>query len=163
MNVYVRFGGDGVKLKIEISDDMPDEVIIRCRKMTDEILRLRGAFESVMGGTEKTLTLGDAEFFVPTNDILFFETDDGKVAAHTSDRMYYTEEKLFELEKTLPPYFIRVSKSCILNSAKVSSLARNSITGNAEACFSSSRKKAYVSRMYYRSLKNLIYETMLAK
>ena len=144
MNVYVRFGGDGVKLKIEISDDMPDEVIIRCKKMTEEVLRLRGAFESVMGGTEKTLTLGDAEYFVPTDDILFFETDGGKVAAHTSDKMYYTEEKLFELEKTLPPTFMRVSKSCILNSAKVSSLVKNSITGNAEAYFSSSKKKACI-------------------
>ncbi len=152
-----------MKLRMEISDDLPDEVVIRCGRMTDEVMRLRSAFEAVIGGTELTLKSGDSEYFVPTDDVLFFETDDGKVAAHTADRMYYTEEKLFELEKMLPPSFIRVSKSCILNSAKVTSLTRNSITGSAEATFASSRKKTYVSRMYYRSLRNLIYETRLSK
>ena len=156
-------GGDSLKLRIEISDELPDEVVIRCSKMTDEVLRLKGAFESVTGGTELTLSMGDSEYFVPTDDILFFETDDGKVAAHTADRMYYTEEKLFELEKMLPPTFMRVSKSCILNSAKVTSLTKNSLTGSAEVTFAASRKKTYVSRMYYRSLRNLIYETRLSK
>ena len=161
--LYKTNGSDRVKIRIEISDDMSDEVIIRCKKMTDEVLRIRGAVETVMGGTEMALKIGDAEYFVSTDDILFFETDDGKVASHTSDRMYYTDDKLFELEKMLPPSFIRVSKSCIVNSAKVSSLTRNALTGSAEVTFSLSRKKAYVSRMYYRSLRNLIYETRLKK
>lgn len=151
-----------MKLRIEISDGLPDEVVIRSSSCSDEVKRLQLAFESVMGRSELALTSGGSEFFVPVSRLLFFETDDGRVAAHTADRMYYSDEKLYELEKLLPHSFVRVSKSCILNSEKVESINR-SVTGTASVTFSGSYKKAYISRMYYKILKDIIYETRLSK
>ena len=159
-----------MKLRIEISDDRsddtPDEVIIRCKSITDEVRRLQNAFNSALKGSELALTSGNTEYFIPVNDILFFETDgtsgSGHVSAHTKDSMYYSELKLYELEAMLPGYFARISKSCIVNSSKIVSLGRN-VTGTAEALFAGTPKKVYVSRMYYKVLKNLIYETRLSK
>ncbi len=149
-----------MKLRIEIDDALEDEIIIRSRSFNDEVRRLQNAIESVTGNSELVLTKGDDEYFLPISDILFFETADGRIAAHTANEMYFSEEKLYKLEELLPRYFVRVSKSCILNSAKVDSL-RKGLTGSAEAYFRGSFKKAYISRMYYKILKDTIYETRL--
>lgn len=155
-----------MKLRIEMSDDLPcDEVIIRCKNADERVRRLQNAFSEIIdgrGGSELVLTIGDMEYFVPVSDILFFETESGKVAAHTSEKMYFSESKLYELEKILPRSFVRVSKSCVLNSAKVVSISK-SLTGSSEVLFANSYKKAYVSRLYYKILKDLIYETRLSK
>lgn len=152
-----------MKLRIEVAEDSCDEVVIKCKSVTPEVMRLQNAFAMATGGkADMTLTIGDTEYFVPINDILFFETDGDKVTAHSAERMYYSDKKLYELERALPPYFIRVSKSAILNSSKVSSISK-SITGSGEVLFYFSNKKVYVSRMYYKQLKDLIYETRLSK
>lgn len=152
-----------MKLRIEISDDCPDEVVIRCRTVGDEVRRLQTAFESALGeGAELVLSVGETEYFVPVASVLFFETENGRITVHTSDRMYYSDSKLYELEKTLPRSFVRISKSCIANSAKISSISHG-FTGPGEVLFSGSDKKVYVSRMYYKILKETIYETRIVK
>ena len=152
-----------MKLRIEISGDGNQEVVIRCPAINDEVIRIQNAVIAACGASEElVLSLGDAECFVPVGSILFFETDGDRVAAHTASAMYSTDKKLYELERALPHTFLRVSKSCILNSALVSSIARQ-FAGSGEVLFYNSNKKAYASRMYYPALKNLIYETRLSK
>ena len=101
------------------------------------------------------LTLGDTEYFVRKQDILFFETVDGRVKAHTADGMYDTRYKLFELEEIMPASFLRVSKSCILNSAAVRTLSHN-LAGASRVTFHGSEKIVYVSRAYYKILREKI-------
>lgn len=151
-----------MQLKVEISPELPDEVIIRSASITDEVRRLTAAFENALGRADIALTLGDSDFFLSLEGLLFFETDSGKVTAHTADCMYYSKQKLYELERILPHSFVRVSKSCIVNSAKVESVSRG-LTGTAIAHFCGTRKLAYISRMYYQTLKDIIFETRIAK
>ena len=94
---------------------------------------------------------------MPTSDILFFETVDGKVCALTSDRMYTAHNKLFELENLLPSSFVRISKSAIANVMKISSLSRE-LVGNGEIAFYKTEKKTFFSRAYYKILKDRIEE-----
>ena len=110
-------------------------------------------------GGEICLHLEDEEFFVPYGETLFFETDGARTAAHTAKAMYYTELRLCELADILPYSFIRVSKSCIVNSAAVSSITRN-VTGSSEVRFRGG-KKTYVSRKFYKDLIERIRETRL--
>lgn len=152
-----------MKLRFDIADGNPEEIILRAPALNKEVRRLQAALEAAMGGAcELALYRGDEEYFVPISELLFFETDGGKLFAHTKDSMFESEDKLYELERRLPPSFVRVSKSCLVNSAMVSSL-RHGVTGTAEACFFGSTKKAYISRMYYKVLKEIIYETRLQK
>lgn len=151
-----------MRVRIEIAGDQPDEVVIRCREWNDDVKRLQEALEDALRGNELSLTRGDTVYFVRPSDILFFETDDATVKAHTRDAIYSTDETLTALEARLPRCFARVSKSCILNSAEVTALSRG-VTGTGEVEFANSSKRAYVSRMYYKALKNLIYETRIAK
>lgn len=156
-------GGERVKVRIEISPDSEEEVVIRAHTLSDEVRRISDAVNSAVG-KEMTVALtdGDGEFFIPIGEILFFETDGGKTTAHTADRMYYAPYKLYELENTLPRTFVRVSKSCVVNTARISSISRNPM-GASETRFTDSYKKIYISRSYYKTVREIIEETRLRR
>ncbi len=136
-----------------------EEIVIRCRAMTEKIRLIEGVLENLLvQGSELILYIRDTEYYIPKQDILYFETEDGKVRAHTADRIFTADYKLFELEQIMPSNFVRASKSCILNTARVEAISRN-LTGASEVFFKGCRKKVYVSRGYYKLLKEKIKET----
>lgn len=149
----------GFKVRIEIDPDCEEEIIIRCRNMSEEAMRIESVV-SALEASEMELELGEKLHFVKICSLLFFETDGSKTAAHTVDRMYYTDLKLYELEERLPNSFMRISKSCIINVNAVSSIHKE-ITGICEAFFRNTPKKVYVSRSYYKPFKEKINETRL--
>lgn len=147
-----------MKIRVEICEDGDEEIIIRCKSYDEKISRIESAIESISKGRRTlTLNIGNQEFFVPVADILYFETLDGKVCAHTADNAFIAPYKLFELENILPTSFIRISKSAIANVMRISSLSRE-LVGNGQICFSGSDKKAYFSRAYYKALRDRIDE-----
>lgn len=93
-----------MKITIELDENLPDdEIRIHCRRMTEELKKIQGAFAS--GHTEtKRLVLyqGDLECYVDVLDILFFETEGTIVQVHTRDEIYETKQRLYELEEILP-------------------------------------------------------------
>lgn len=147
-----------MKVRIETADD--DEIVIRCKKQDSGIFRLAYEIENLLSHGELLLAIGNKEYYVSPKDILFFETDCGKIFAHTDENMYETELKLYELEEKLPSYFVRISKSCIANIMKIDSINRN-ITGASEITFVSTIKKVYCSRSYLKMLKDKITEMRL--
>jgi DNA-binding LytR/AlgR family response regulator len=149
-------GGHNVKIEIPISADGSESVIINCRERDDRVEIIENAIENALRGIgELTLYIDSTEYYVPKEDILFFETYNGHVWAHTENRMYMSNNKLFELEDIMPSYFVRISKSAVVNVRMISSLRRE-ITGNGELTFKQSDKKVYFSRGYYKTLKDKI-------
>lgn len=152
-----------MKLRIEISQDSPEEIVIRCHERTEEVKLIESVVENILrGGSELALFIGNREYYIPKSEILFFETYDGKVYAHTKDRMYQTDYKLFRLEEILPIYFVRISKSVIANVRLISSICRE-LTGNGEITFKECDKTTYFSRGYYKILKDKIEEVRFGK
>ncbi len=149
-----------MKLRIEIDENFDDEVIIRCKSLTDEIKLLQDVIGNAVDKDARLVfTLNDTEYYINRNDILFFETVENKTAAHTADKIYYTNYKLYELEEILPKSFMRISKSSIINCKKVSAITKN-ITGASEVLFKDSPKKVYVSRMYFKLFKQRVEEML---
>lgn len=149
-----------MKLRIEIDENFDDEVIIRCKSLTDEIKLLQDVIGNAVDKDARLVfTLNDTEYYINRNDILFFETVENKTAAHTADKIYYTNYKLYELEEILPKSFMRISKSSIINCKKVSAITKN-ITGASEVLFKDSSKKVYVSRMYFKLFKQRVEEML---
>jgi DNA-binding LytR/AlgR family response regulator len=143
-------------LKIRTVEDpsaADDEIVIRYRYKTEKILYIEEFLRRVMDEkSEVTLRIRDTEYFIPTPDILYFETEDGKVKAHTKERIFTADVKLFEIPERLGDRFVRVSKCCVVNIERIEALSRN-ITGAGEIFFGGCEKKAYVSRAYYNPLK----------
>lgn len=149
----------GFKVRLDIDPDSEEEIIIKCKEANDEVLRIYSLLTE-RKNSEIELLLNGETHFVKLSELLFFETDGTKTAAHTKNRMYYTDLKLYELEEQLPSSFMRISKSAIINTKAVTSMRRE-ITGICEAFFPDTPKKVYISRSYYHSFKNKIYETRL--
>lgn len=147
------------KVRIEADSGNENEIIIKCKSITDEVIRLQSLISGSENG-EIELMLGNKTHFVKTASILFFETCGSKTAAHTKERIYYTDLKLYELEECLPRSFMRISKSCIINTKAVSAIHRE-LTGICEAYFPDTAKTVYISRSYYKAFKDRINETRL--
>lgn len=145
------------KIRVEIDKDADEEIIIKCKSVTDDVLRLEKLICESLDNREMKLHLGEKDYFIVIDEILFFETVGNKTSAHTKDRMYYTDLKLYELEEKLPRSFMRISKSCIINLNLVSAL-RKELTGICEANFKNADKKVFISRSYYKPFREKINE-----
>ena len=143
-----------MKVRIEIDENLQEnEVIIRCSKLDETVEKIH---ETLMDITRESRYLvlfkENTQYYLALDDILFFETTDNCISAHTVDNMYQTKHRLYELEELLPGYFMRVSKSTILNLNHIHSIDHN-LTASSAVMFMGTYKQVYVSRYYYKPLK----------
>lgn len=147
-----------MRIRLEIDDSSDEEIIIRCRELNDDITRIQQAIGEAVSKKQSFVFYKDeVEYYIPLSEILFFETDESGISAHTTNEIYKVKYKLYELEEYLPKSFIRVSKSTILNSNQIYSMDRN-ITSYSTVTFQNTHKLVYVSRRYYKTLKNYLEE-----
>lgn len=153
-----------MKVKIEIEEGLAEEeVIIRCGSLNDSVVSLQNYISKQNNG-KRCLALNSREtdFFVPMEDIYFFETEGRELRAHTADKIFSCSYKLYELEEMLPGSFMRVSKSTIVNLDYIYSITRN-LTASSLVAFTGSKKKAMVSRSYYKLLVERLNARKLGK
>ena len=148
-----------MKIRIEIDDNLTEEeIVIRCRKLDDSITGIQRAIEEASIRKKGFVFYkGNTEYYMPLEKILFFETENNSVNAHTVDDVFETHYKLYELEEVLPGHFMRISKSAIVNTERIYSINRN-ISASSAIEFSQSHKQVYVSRSYYKLLKQKLEE-----
>lgn len=140
-------------MKITITDwadGEEDEIIIRCRKVDEQLLQL---IYTIKAGREKITALRGGEYFqVAPEQIYYFEAVDNKVFLYLEKEVYETKLKLYELEKRFQGTdFFRASKSCIVNLAKVKSISPV-FNGRFEAHMENG-EKVMISRQYVPTLK----------
>lgn len=139
-------------------DSDEEEVIIRCKEITPEIMQLQKTISNQSKKTQSiVLFQKDTEFYIDKSQILFFETEDQKVIAHTKTEAYETGKKLYELEEMLGGNFQRISKSAIVNVSKIYSIKKN-VAASSAIEFQGTHKQIYVSRAYYKVLKDRLDE-----
>jgi DNA-binding LytR/AlgR family response regulator len=98
------------------------------------------------------------EYYLPAEHILFFETQDEQVYAHTARDVYRIKRRLYELERELPRVFVRVSKSAIVNTARIYSVTRDftGFSSVSQAHFRDTQKTIYISRRYAATLRDAL-------
>ena len=147
-----------MKVRIEIDDSVTeDEVVIRCRSFDSNAARIQQAVTEITSQSDISFFKDNTEYYMPIDRILFFETAQSGIDAHTADDVFTIKKKLYELEEVLPRYFMRVSKSAILNLNMVYSVEKN-ITASSLVRFRGSTKIVYVSRIYYKAMKQRLDE-----
>jgi DNA-binding LytR/AlgR family response regulator len=148
-----------MKVIVEVDDEVKtDEIIIRCKEKNDSVTKLRKYIET-LNNIEFKFYKKNQEYYLNINDILFFETDDNSICAHTITDMYYVKYKLYELENILPKNFTRVSKSAIVNVNQILSINKN-ITSPSSIEFTKTHKQVFVSRFYFKYLKERLKERL---
>lgn len=153
-----------MKIVLDVDESLNEqEIIIKCPAITEETLLLQKQISELLSKRlQLQVTKGDADFYIPLQEIMFLETADNFVAVHTANQIYESKERLYELENILPSSFMRVSKSTILNADKIRAIHKN-ITGASEVEFVQSTKKAYVSRNYIKVLIQKLDEKRLRR
>lgn len=148
-----------MKIKIEFEENLQEEeIIIRCNSLTEKIQKIQKTLSEVENTKEKMILFkNETEYYLNLEDILFFETGLHGIEAHTIDNIFQCKFKLYELEEILPGSFMRISKSAILNTNKVYAINRN-LTASSVYKFKNTHKQVYVSRNYYKPLKNKLEE-----
>ncbi len=153
-----------MKVKIEIDSALEEtEVIIRCSRLDESIVNLQNSVLE-QGDSKQCISLnkGETSYYVPIEEIYFFETEGREIHAHTADKMFEASYKLYELEELLPAGFMRISKSMIVNLDYIYSITRN-LTASSVVEFAGSHKKALVSRSYYKALVDRLTTRRLRK
>jgi len=111
-------------MKIIIEDVSPDDeeqVIIRCRNLSDKVLKLiselKAEQQKLTGLKDGVITMIDAK------RVYYFEGVDNKVFIYCKQSVYESKLKLYEIEEKYEnTYFFRASKSIILNISKIKSI-----------------------------------------
>lgn len=147
-----------MKIRIEIDQNLEEEeIVIRCKELSKTVQKVQQSITDIASVPKLVFYKNEVEYYLSLDSILFFETSDNMVDAHTKDDTYQIKLRLYELENILPSHFVRISKSTILNINDVYSIDRN-ITSSSIIRFYKSYKQVYVSRMYYKMLKQRLAE-----
>ena len=148
-----------MKVNIEIDENINEDfVVIHCKKLDENILHIQKLLQDDPPDRNVLiLHKDDKEFYVPLENLLFFETENKVVMVHTRTAIYESDYKLYELEEILPGYFIRISKSAIVNLNHIFSITKN-LTSSSLIEFANCHKQVYVSRNYYKALVDRLAE-----
>lgn len=142
-----------MKTRIElISEDQPEEIVVRCYSITDEIQNMISFIENdkkIIGYKRGTA------YPLKMSDIYYFEIVDQKAFIYCEKDIYESKMKLYEFEReTDGTSFFRASKSLIINADKIDSI-KPSLSGRFEVILLN-KEKLIVSRQYVRVLKHMI-------
>jgi DNA-binding LytR/AlgR family response regulator len=151
-----------MRVRVErIGDDKPEEVVVYCREITPEVESIiRKVSQAEQHRQMPSFFKGDDQIYLSFAEILFFETDSERVYAHTADNAYEVSARLYELDAMLPGYFVRVSRSAIINIKHVFSIQKGLTRVNLIS-FRQSHKEVYGSRMYSQVLFNKMNERFM--
>jgi len=137
----------------KLDDDKPELVEIHCHTVSDEVQEIVAFVKSRQG--HLTGTSEGKQYEIAVTDVYYLESVDNKTFLYTKAAVYETKQKLYELEELLKEkYFLRVSKSLLLNLMKVRSI-QPALNGRFTAVLQSG-EEVIISRKYVPELKKAL-------
>lgn len=129
------------------------KVIIKCRQVNDEVLRLKCHIE--LFDRKIQAKRNNETCFVDSLDVLYFESVDNRTFLYTVKDVMEVKLRLYELETFLSEKdFIRISKSQIVNINKIKALKPElNRTILATMC---NGEQLYISRKYVKAIRNVL-------
>ena len=141
-----------MKIKYEFDETLTDDtIVINFHPQNSQIENIKTIIAE-NNVTPISVYKREQELFLQPNEILFFETDNDIVYAHTINHNYEIKLKLYEIEQLDVLSFIRISKSSIININQIYSIEKTFGAGSLIK-FRNTHKEVYVSRLYYKLLK----------
>ncbi|MBR6484897.1 MAG: LytTR family transcriptional regulator DNA-binding domain-containing protein [Clostridiales bacterium] len=139
-----------MQVHIEKVDSKDQEgAVIKAVEITDEI---SGAVE-LLEGDDKGFAVSQEgkTYIIKASSVYYIESVDKKTFVYTKQGCYDTKYRLYELEVLLGGYFMRCSKSMILNLRKVRNV-KSQISGRIDATLIND-EVVVISRGYAKEVK----------
>ena len=111
-----------MKIEIVVDEKATDlNISVTCKQLTPDVERILTMLR--MMNHQLMVKKNEETFLLDIAQVIYIESVDRKCFVYTSDEMYETDLRLYELEKQLEGYgFFRVSKSFLIHLQKVQSL-----------------------------------------
>ncbi|MCR4776716.1 MAG: LytTR family transcriptional regulator DNA-binding domain-containing protein [Saccharofermentans sp.] len=139
-----------MKVHLEkVNSKEEEEAVIKAVSVTDEIT---GAIELLEGGSKGIAVSKDEQvFLIKASAVYYIESVDKKTFVYTKDVCYDCKYRLYELETMLGGYFMRCSKSMIINLKKVRNV-KSQLSGRIDATLIND-ETVVISRGYVKEVK----------
>ena len=138
---------------LKIARSEPEELEIRCHEVTEQVKEIITFVKTRQG--QLTGIIEGKQYEVPVTDVYYVEAVDNAVFIYGQQKVYEARQKLYELEGILrEKYFLRVSKSLILNLMKVKAI-KPALNGRYSAILQSG-EEIIISRKYVPELKKAL-------
>ena len=138
---------------LKVAGSEPEQMEIRCHEENDRIREIVTFVKSRQG--QLTGVIEGKHYEIPVTDVYYVESVDDRVFIYGREKVYETGQKLYELERILrEKYFLRVSKSLILNLMKITAI-KPALNGRYSAILQS-KEEVIISRKYVPELKKAL-------
>lgn len=105
----------------QITHKERERLEIYCHTVDSTVMEIVSFVKSRQG--QLTGKIEDTQYEIPISDVFYIEGVSGRVFIYCAQQVYETRQKLYELEDALrDKYFLRISKSVLLNLMKVDSI-----------------------------------------
>ena len=143
-----------MRIKIlKVPEKEPEELEIRCHEVTEQVKEIVTFVKSRQG--KLTGILEGKQYELPVADVEYIEAVDNLVFIYGQTKVYEAKQKLYELENILrEKYFLRVSKSLILNLMKVKAI-KPALNGRYSAILQNG-EEVIISRKYVPDFKRAL-------
>lgn len=140
-----------MELRIEqIGTGEREEILIRCHEVTDQVREIAAFIKSRQGSLSGTAE--QKQYEIAVTDLCYIESVDGRTFLYTSNRVYESAYRIYELEEMLKSkHFLRISKAMLVNLMKIQSI-QPAFNGRFTANLRSG-EKIIISRSYVKALK----------
>lgn len=126
-----------------------EQALIRAVEKTADIMNAMDLLENGSGGI--TVTKDRSTYFCKLTQMYYIESVDKHTYIYTKDGCYECRERLYELEEKLGPYFVRISKSMIVNLRKIQNVSAE--PGGRMVAVLLNGERAIISRSYVKEIK----------
>lgn len=111
-----------MKIEIHVDETAADlQISVTCKQLTPDIEKILATLR--MMNHQLTVQKDDEIHLLDIAQIIYIESMDRKCFVYTSDEIYESEFRLYELEHQLEEYgFFRVSKSFLIHLQSIQSL-----------------------------------------
>ena len=126
-----------------------EQALIRAVEKTADILSAMDLLENGTGGI--TVTKDRSTYFCKLTQMYYIESVDKHTYIYTKGDCYESRERLYELEEKLGPYFVRISKSMIVNLRKIQNVSAE--PGGRMVAVLLNGERVIISRSYVKEIK----------
>ena len=139
-----------MRVRFELVDSKEKEqALIRGVEKTADILNAMDLLENGSGGV--AVMKDRSTFFCKLTQIYYIESVDKRTYVYTKGECYESRDRLYELEEKLGMYYVRISKSMIVNLRKIRNVSAE--PGGRMVAVLLNGERVIISRSYVKDIK----------
>ena len=126
-----------------------EQALIRAVEKTPDILSAMDLLENGSGGV--TVMKDRSTYFCKLTQIYYIESVDKRTYVYTKNDCFESRDRLYEMEEKLGTYYVRISRSMIVNLLKIRNVRAE--PGGRMAAVLLNDERVIISRSYVKEIK----------